>query len=94
MNYEILNDAFWKAMRFDFNSMITDCYDGQRLTLKDYIYKMLDNIYPSLEELDNTDAAEVINDIIKFGTEADQQLKFKNENNMSKLLHFLCEEVQ
>ena len=29
MNYEILSDAFWKAMRFDFNSMIIDCFDGQ-----------------------------------------------------------------
>ena len=50
MNYEILNDAFWKAMRFDFNANITDCFDGQKLSLKNYIYKMIDNIYPSLED--------------------------------------------
>ena len=33
MNYEILNDAFWKAMRFDFNSIITDCFDGQKISI-------------------------------------------------------------
>ena len=40
MNYEILNDTFWKSMRFDFDIPITDCFDGTRLTMKDYIYKI------------------------------------------------------
>ena len=34
MNYEILNDAYWKAIRFDFNAIVTDCFDGQKLSLK------------------------------------------------------------
>ena len=68
MNYEILNDAFWKAMRFDFDSIITDCFDGTRLKLKDYIYKMIDTIHLSLSEFGNDDILNTLDDIIKNGT--------------------------
>ena len=93
MNYEILNDAFWKSMRFGFDSMITDCFDGQKISLKNYIDKMIDNIYPSLEELGNSDAIETVQDILKNGTEADQQLSFEKANGIDNLLHFLIDEV-
>ena len=94
MNYEILNDAFWKATRFDFNSFITDCFDGQRLTLHDYVYKMIDNIYPSLEILGNLNVINTLDEIMKSGTEADQQLKFEQKHGIEKLLHFLMDEVE
>ena len=93
MNYEILNDAFWKSTRFGFDSMITDCFDGQKISLKNYIDKMIDNIYPSLEELGNSDAIETVQDILKNGTEADQQLSFEKANGIDNLLHFLIDEV-
>ncbi len=93
MNYEILNDAFWKSMRFGFDSMITDCFDGQKISLKNYIDKMIDNIYPSLEELGNSDVIETVQDILKNGTEADQQLSFEKANGIDNLLHFLIDEV-
>ena len=94
MNYEILNDAFWKSMRFGFDADLTDCFDGQKLSLKDYIYKMIDNIYPSLEELDNLEAIKLVEEIIDKGTEADQQLHFEKENGIDSLLCFLMENVQ
>ena len=94
MNYEILNDAFWKSMRFGFEANLTDCFDGQIMSLKDYIYKMIDNVYPSLEELGNLDIISVVDDIIENGTEADQQLCFEKENGIDNLLHFLMEDVQ
>tara|TARA_B100001540_G_C15502947_1_gene504432 strand:- start:222 stop:602 length:381 start_codon:yes stop_codon:yes gene_type:complete len=94
MNYEILNDAFWKSMRFGFDTDLTDCFDGQKLLLKDYIYKMIDNIYPSLEELDNLEAIKLVEEIIDKGTEADQQLHFEKENGIDSLLCFLMENVQ
>ena len=93
MNYEILNDAFWKSMRFGFDSMITDCFDGQKISLKNYIDKMIDNIYPSLEELGNSDIIETVQGILKNGTEADQQLSFEKANGIDNLLHFLIDEV-
>ena len=94
MNYEILNDAFWKSMRFGFDVSITDCFDGQKISLRDYIYKMIDNIYPSLEELGSLDSICVLEEILKSGTEADQQLCFEKENGIDNLLHFLMEDVQ
>jgi len=94
MNYEILNDAFWKSMRFGFDASLTDCFDGQIMSLKDYIYKMIDNIYPSLEELGNLDVISVLDDVIENGTEADQQLCFEKENGIDNLLQFLMEDVQ
>ena len=94
MNYEILNDAFWKATRFDFNTSITDCFDGQKLSLHDYIYKMIDNIYPSLESLGNLNVINTLDDIMKSGTEADQQIRIEKDYGVERLLHFLMDEVE
>ena len=94
MNYEILNDTFWKSMRFGFEAKLTDCFDGQIMSLRDYIYKMIDNIYSSLEELGNSDVVSVVDDIIQNGTEADHQLCFEKENGIDNLLHFLMEDVR
>ena len=94
MNYEILNDAFWKAMRFDFNSMLTDCFDGQKLSLKNYIYKMIDNIYSSLEELGNLDVIDTVDDVIKNGTEADEQIYISEKEGINKLLLLLMNGVE
>ena len=94
VNYEILNDAFWKSTRFGFEAMITDCFDGQRLSLKDYIYKMIDSIYPSLEDLGNTSVVNIVDEIIENGTEADLQLSFKEKHGFDGLLQFLMNEVE
>lgn len=94
MNYEILNDVFWKATRYTFDTLVTDPYDGQLLTLKDYIFKMVDNIYPSLEELNNTDVIDTITSILEDGTEADEQLSYEKKYGINKLLIFLMDNVQ
>ena len=94
VNYEILNDAFWKSMRFDMNCTITDCFDGQTLLLKDYIYKMIDNIYSSLDELGNLDIINTVDEIIENGTESDLQLNVYNEKGMSALLQYLIDDVE
>tara|TARA_B100000700_G_C14972404_1_gene822113 strand:- start:456 stop:1583 length:1128 start_codon:yes stop_codon:yes gene_type:complete len=94
MNYEILNDAFWKAMRFGVDSNITDCFDGQKLTLKNYTHKMIDNIYSSLEELGNLDVIETVEEILKNGTEADHQLSVFKDKGIDGLCMFLMDDVQ
>ena len=94
MNYEILNDVFWKATRYSFDTLVTDPYDGQLLTLKDYIFKMVDNIYPSLEELNNTDVIDTITSILEYGTEADEQLSYEKKYGINKLLIFLMDNVE
>ena len=94
MNYEILNDAFWKAMRFDFNSIITDCFDGTKLKLSDYIYKMIDTVHLSLSELGNSDVLDTLDDIIKNGTEADHQIDYENKYGKNKLLLYLMNDVE
>ena len=94
MNYEILNDVFWKATRYSFDTLVTDPYDGQLLTLKDYIFKMVDNIYPSLEELNNTDVIDTITSILEDGTEADEQLSYEKKYGINKLLIFLMDNVE
>ena len=94
MNYEILNDTFWKATRFGFNAIVTDPFDGQKISIKDYIYKMVDNIFPSLEELGNADVINTLDDVISNGTEADEQLFFEKKNGIDKLLLFLMEKVE
>ena len=93
MNYEILNDSFWKATRFGFDAIITDCFDGQKLSIKDYIYKMIDNIYPSLDELGNLGVINIVDEVLEKGTEADEQLVFEKENGIDKLQCFLMDKV-
>ena len=94
MNYEILNDAFWKAMRFDFDSIVTDCFDGTTLKLSDYIYKMIDTVHLSLSELGNSDVLDTLDDIIKNGTEADHQIDYENKYGKNKLLLYLMNDVE
>lgn len=94
INYELLNDAFWKAMRFDFDSIVTDCFDGTRLKLRDYIYKMIDTVHLSLSELGNNDVLDTLDDIIKNGTEADQQIDYEKKYGKNKLLLYLMNDVE
>jgi gamma-glutamyl:cysteine ligase YbdK (ATP-grasp superfamily) len=94
MNYEILNDAFWKATRFNFDATVTDCFDGTRLTLKDYVYKMIDTIHLSLSDLGNKDIITTLEHILESGTEADEQINFEKENGKNKLLLYLMNNVE
>ena len=94
ISVEILIDAFWKATRFDFNSKVTDCFDGKRLTLKDYIYKMIDTIHLSLSELGNSDVLETLDDVVLNGTEADKQIEYESKNGKNKLLFYLIDGVE
>ena len=55
---------------------------------------MIDNIYPSLEELGNLEEIKVVEEVLEKGTEADQQLCFEKENGIDNLLLFLIENVQ
>ena len=94
MNYEILNDSFWKAMRFNFDISITDCFDGTRLTMQDYIYKMIDSIHLSLSDLGNSDVLNTLEDILTLGTEADEQIKHVENNDLDSLLLYLMDNVE
>ena len=93
MNYEILNDTFWKSMRFGFNAIVTDPFDGQKISLKDYVYKMVDNIYPSLDDLGNLSILDTLDSLITNGTEADEQILFEKNNGLDNLLLFLMDKV-
>ena len=55
---------------------------------------MIDNIYPSLLDLNNEDVIDTIDNIIKNGTEADHQIKIKRKNGLDKLLIFLMDDVK
>ena len=94
MNYEILNDTFWKSMRFDFDVPITDCFDGTRLTMKDYIYKMIDSIHLSLADLGNSDVLNTLEEIFSLGTEADEQIEHVKNKDLDSLLLYLMDNVE
>ena len=55
---------------------------------------MIDNIYPSLEILGNLNVINTLDEIMKSGTEADQQIKFEQKHGIEKLLHFLMDDVE
>ena len=76
------------------HSTVTDCFDGTKLTLKDYIYKMIDTVHLSLSELGNSDVLDTLDDIIKNGTEADHQIDYENKYGKNKLLLYLMNDVE
>jgi gamma-glutamyl:cysteine ligase YbdK (ATP-grasp superfamily) len=55
---------------------------------------MIDNIYPSLESLGNSHVINTLDEIMKSGTEADQQIRIEKKYGVKKLLHFLMDEVE
>ena len=44
--------------------------------------------------LGNNDVIETLEDVLKFGTEADEQITFEKENGKNKLLLYLMNNVE
>ena len=92
--YEYLTDALWKASSQGLDTMIIDPYDSKIISMKDMVIKMLNYCNDSLNYFSNNHLLNYANNIIKNGTEADQQLKVYNDYDMQYLKKYLIETVE
>ena len=92
--YEYLTDSLWKAASNGLDSIITDPLTNKIIKMKDMVQLMVDYCCKSLDYFDNNHIVQEINNIIKYGTEGDRQLKYYKSNGMDKLKLFLINNVQ
>ena len=93
LSMEYLNDSIWKATRFNLDSIIYDEISNQNVSIKNLIEKMYDYCKDSLD-IFGDDVSKEIENIIKNGTECDEQLNYYNNNGIDKLKLFLIDKVE
>ena len=55
---------------------------------------MIDSIHLSLSDLGNSDVLNTLEDIFTLGTEADEQIKHVENNDLDSLLIYLMDNVE
>ena len=94
LNIEYINDAIWKAIRFGFDAQIIDSCTDMNLTLEEFIIMMSDYCNPALEYFNNTQVLNQISNVLKNGTEYNQQIEICKTFGMNSLKHFLMDSVE
>jgi carboxylate-amine ligase len=93
LSLEYLNDSLWKATRFNFDSLIYDEVLNQNLTMKEFIEKMCNYCEESLNFFGDSNVINQVNNILKNGTEGDQQNKIYEKGGFEKLKLYLINDV-
>ena len=93
LSVEFLNDSLWKASRFDFNSLIYDEASNSNMSMNNFIEKMYNYCYNSLEIFGDEDIIEQINHILKMGSECDDQINIYNKEGIDGLKLYLMHNV-
>ena len=93
LSLEYLNDSLWKATRFNFDSLIYDEVLNQNLTMRKFVEKMCNYCEESLNFFGDSDVINQVNDILKNGTEGDQQIKIYEKGGFEKLKLYLINDV-
>ena len=90
---EYLNDALWKATRFGFSTLVADPGDDSIITLGELIEKMVAYVQPSLAELGNEHVAATVEEVLRQGSEAQEQLAVYEKEGFSGLNIMLMDHV-
>ena len=88
-----LNDAIWKAARFDFDSLIYDEIENKSITIKEHVQELLNYIAHSLHFFNTESIVDIVRSILQDGTEGDKQLEIYKSNGMDGLKEFLINDV-
>ncbi len=94
LSMDLLNDSLWKSMRFGFGAKIVDTGNGDIITLKKLIERMVQYCLPSLKYFNTEYVTDNINNILNEGTEGDMQVKIYNKYGMKKLKQYLMKNVE
>ena len=91
---EFLNDAVWKATRFGFDAQLADPDTHEVMTMADMVERLVDYVRPSLIALGSDDIIPTVEDVLKEGNEAQEQLRVHQEGGFEALLQFLMDTVE
>ncbi|MEE9162298.1 MAG: YbdK family carboxylate-amine ligase [Candidatus Neomarinimicrobiota bacterium] len=94
LELEFLNDALWKATRFDFAARVTDPADHQLVTMGELVEKLAAYVRPSLATLGNEHVVSTLEEVLAEGSEAQQQLAEHRNGGFAGLKHFLMDRVE
>ena len=92
-NYEYLQDALWKSIRFPFDVKIIDPETNNITTMYEQILKMKSYIQEGLENFNNKNINKEIDNILKNGTECDEQNKIYEQSGFDSLKKYLINTV-
>ena len=91
--YEYLTDGLWKASSKNFSCKIIDPYDSKLVTMEEMINRMIAYSKNSLEYFGNSHVINTVQNIIKNGTEANNQIKVYDKHGFKKLKKYLMTSV-
>ena len=91
---EFLADSLWKASRFNFNAKIIDVNSNAIVTMEAKIKEMVKYATKALTDFGNTDILFTIDDILKNGSEGDDQLDIFESNGIDDLKQYLMDDVE
>ena len=91
---EFLADSLWKASRFNFNAKIIDVNSNAIVTMEAKIKEMVKYATKALTDFGNTDILFTIDDILKNGSEGDDQLDIFESNGIDDLKQYLMDNVE
>ncbi|UCD38232.1 MAG: YbdK family carboxylate-amine ligase [Fidelibacterota bacterium] len=91
---EYLNDALWKATRFGFEAKVADPGDHRIITMAELVEKMIAYVEPSLEELGTADVIAIAEEVLKHGSEAQEQLQVYAQGGFAMLKDMLMDKVE
>ena len=92
-NYEYLLDGLWKSSKFGINCKVIDPEDLKIISMKKMIKRMLEYSKKSLLYFGNSHIIKYVEDILKNGNEASEQLKIYNKFDFIYLKQFLMDTV-
>jgi len=93
-NSEYLDDSLWKAYRFGFDAYIIDVLTGNKCTIREKIYDMMEYIDSALKIFNNEHVIKEFEKIMSTGTEADKQLTVYKNHGMDGLKKYLMDSIE
>ncbi len=90
---EYLNDALWKATRFGFDARVADPGDHQITTMAEQVEKMVAFVHSSLAELGTENVVATVEEVLKRGSEAQEQLAAHTREGFNGLKAMLMDKV-
>ncbi len=93
LSLDYLNDSLWKASRFNFDALVYDEASDKIISIEEYILIMCEYCYESLKLFGDEDIIIKVKNLLKNGTECDEQIKIYNESGFDALNLFLINNV-
>ena len=94
LTLDYLDDALWKATKFNFDSLIYDEVLDKVISMKDMIFLMCEYCYDALKLFGDEDIVKEVENIITTGNECDDQITIYNKLGFEGLNLYLIDNVE